>query len=229
MAEILIGLYRTLTKAEGVVHDLVEQGFARPNITLAAPHATVPQPENIGIKTCSTLAGEPGLRSMLLDIGVPESEANTYVEAVRRGEALVVVQASAEQADIGLDILHGRRPGKSHAGHTQWRYVDNVGVVSRGAPALHTVPRTADASGFTRFAADFREYQRTTATESGLTYMEYEPAYRYGYDLGERYPAMDWQTLEAGIRHGWDVWHPGTWERFKDAIRYGWDTVHAHL
>ena len=229
MAEILIGLYRTLTEAEGVVHDLVEQGFARPYITLATPHATVPQPEETGIKICSTLEGEPGLKSMLFDLGVPESEANTYVEAVRQGEALVMVQASAEQADMGLDILHGRRPDKSHTGHTQWRYVDNVGMVSRGDPALHTVPGTADASGFTRFAADFREHQRTMATESGLTYMEYEPAYRYGYDLGERYPDKDWQTLEVGIRRGWDAWHPGTWERFKDAIRYGWDTVHAHL
>src|SRR5262249_23305026 len=105
--------------------------------------------------------------------GVPESEATTYVEAVRRGGALVMVQASPEQADMGIDILHGRRPGKSHTGQTQWQYVDNVGVVSRGDPALHTIPGTADASGFTRFAADFREHQRTTATESGLTYMEY--------------------------------------------------------
>ena len=158
MAEILIGLYRTLTEAEGVVHDLVEQGFARPYITLATPHATVPQPEETGIKICSTLEGEPGLKSMLFDLGVPESEANTYVEAVRQGEALVMVQASAEQADMALDILHGRRPGKSHTDHTQWRYLDNVGVVSRGDPALHTVPGTADASGFTRFTALFQPW-----------------------------------------------------------------------
>jgi hypothetical protein len=59
--------------------------------------------------------------------------------------------------------------------------------------------------------------------------MEYEPAYRYGYDVGERYPDKDWRALEAEIHRDWDMWHPGTWERFKDAIRYGWDTVHAHL
>jgi hypothetical protein len=229
MAEILVGLYRTLTEAEGVVHDLVEQGFARPHITLATPHATVPHPEGTGIKTCSTLEGEQGLRSMLLDLGVPESEASTYVQAVQRGGALVVVQASAEQADTGRDILHGQRPGKSHAGRTQWRYVDNVGVVSHGDPVLHTAPGMVAASGFRRFAADFHEHHKMTATESGLTYMEYEPAYRYGYDMGERYPDKDWRTLEAEIRHGWDMWHPGTWERFKGAIRYGWDTVHAHL
>jgi hypothetical protein len=229
MAEILVGLYRTLTEAEGVVHDLVEQGFARPDIMLATPHATVSQPEGAGVKTCSTLDGEQGLRNMLLDIGIPESEARAYVEAVRRGEALIAVQASAEQVETALDILHRRLPDHSHAAQTQWQYVGNVGVVSYSDPALHTAPGTADTAGVARFAADFREHHRTTATASGLTYMEYEPAYRYGYDVGQRYPDKDWRSLEAGIRQGWELWHPGTWERFKDAIRYGWDTVHAHL
>jgi hypothetical protein len=228
MAEILVGLYRTLTEAEGVVHDLVEQGFARPDILLATPHATVSQSEDAGIKTCSTLEGEQGLRNVLLDLGVPESEASTYVEAVRRGEALVAVQASAAQTETAMDMLCGR-PGNSHTAHAQWRYEGNVGVVSHNDPAPHTAPRTAETAGVTRFAADFREHHRTRATESGLTYMEYEPAYRYGYDVGQRYPDKDWRSLEAGIRQGWEMWHPGTWERFKDAIRYGWDTVHAHL
>jgi hypothetical protein len=40
MAHILIGLYHSLAEAEGIVHDLVEQGFARPYITLATPHAS---------------------------------------------------------------------------------------------------------------------------------------------------------------------------------------------
>jgi hypothetical protein len=228
MAAILVGLFRTLTEAEGVVHELVEQGVLRPHMLLATAHATVPQPENAGIKTCSTLEGEQDLRNMLLAFGVPDSEASVYVEAVRRGEALVAVQASAEQAETALDILCGR-PANSHAAPSQWRYEGNVGVVSHSDPALPTAPGTADTSGAAHFAADFREHHRTTVTESGLTYMEYEPAYRYGYDVGQRYPDKDWRSLEAGIRQGWEMWHPGTWERFKDAIRYGWDTVHAPL
>jgi hypothetical protein len=229
MAEILVGLYRTLTEAEGVVHDLVEQGFARPDIMLATPHATVSQPEGAGLKTCSTLDGEQGLRNMLLDLGIPESEASAYVEKVRQGEALVAVQVSADQAETGLNILRGRLPDNSHTAQTPWQYVGNVGVASHSDPALHTAPGEADTAGVARFAADFGEHHRTTATASGLTYMEYEPAYRYGYDVGQRYPDKDWRSLEAGIRQGWEMWHPGTWERFRDAIRYGWDTVHAHL
>jgi hypothetical protein len=33
MAHILIGRYRALTEAEAIVHDLVEQGFARSQMT----------------------------------------------------------------------------------------------------------------------------------------------------------------------------------------------------
>ena len=229
MAHILIGCYRSLTEAEAIVHELVEQGFARPHITLATPHATVPSPEHSGLKTCSTLAGAQGLRSLLLDIGVPESEVSTYTEAVRRGGTLVVVQASEEQAQRGLDILHGQRPGACQAGRPHWQYIGHVGVVSQGDATRHTAPGTMDTPGLARAEADFRQHHRATATESGLTYMEYEPAYRYGYDVGQRFPEHDWGTLEGALREGWERWHPGTWERFKGAIRYGWDTVRGHL
>ena len=37
MAHILIGLYHALAEAERIVHDLVEQGFARPCITQKIP------------------------------------------------------------------------------------------------------------------------------------------------------------------------------------------------
>jgi hypothetical protein len=229
MAHILIGFYRSLTEAEAIVHELVEQGFARPHIMLATPHATVPSPEHSGLKTCSTLEGEQGLRSVLLDIGVPESEVSTYTEAVRRGGTLVVVQASAEQAKRGLDILHGQRPGDRQAGPPHWQYIGHVGVVSQGDAARHTAPGTVGTPDLARSEADFHQHHRTTATESGLTYMEYEPAYRYGYDVGQRFPEQDWGTLEAALRDGWELWHPGTWERFKGAIRFGWDTVRGHL
>jgi hypothetical protein len=116
MAHVLIGFYRSLTEAETIVHDLVEQGFARPCITLATPHATVPAPEHLGLQTWSTLEGAEGLRRRFLDLGVPDGEVSTYIEAVRQGGTLVVVQASAEQAERGLDILHGQRPGDRQGG-----------------------------------------------------------------------------------------------------------------
>jgi len=229
MAHILIGLYHSLAEAEGIVHELGEQGFARPCITLATFHATISAPEHLGLQTWSTLEGEQGLRRRFLDLGVPDSEVQTYTEAVRQGDTLVVVQASAEQAERGLDILHGPRPADRQTGRPHWQYLGHVGVISHGDPTQHTAPERVDTPGFARAETDFRQPQEATAPESGLTSLEYEPAYRYGYDVGQRFPEQDWGTLEAGLRAGWERWHPGTWERFKDAIRYGWETVRGHL
>jgi hypothetical protein len=229
MTHILMGCYRSLTEAEAIVQDLVEQGFARSQITLATPHAAVPVPEHLGLQTWSTLEGAQDLRRRFLDLGIPDSEVHTYTEAVRQGETLVVVQASAEHAERGLDILHGQRPSDRQGDRPQWQYLGHVGVVSYGDATRHTAPGTIDTPGLAHAAAAFRQHQQATAPESGLTYLEYEPAYRYGYDVGQRVPAQDWETLEAALREGWERWHPGTWEHFKDAIRYGWETVRGPL
>jgi hypothetical protein len=167
MAHVLIGFYRSLTEAETIVHDLVEQGFARPCITLATPHATVPAPEHLGLQTWSTLEGAEGLRRRFLDLGVPAGEVSTYIEAVRQGGTLVVVQASAEQGERGLDILHGQRPGDCQGGRPQWQYLGHVGVVSHGDSTRHTAPGTVDTPGLAHSEAAFRQHQRATAPESG--------------------------------------------------------------
>jgi len=229
MAHILIGRYRSLTEAEAIVHDLVAQGFARSQITLATPHAVAPASAHLGLQVWSALEGAQDLQRRFLDLGIPDNEVHTYAEAVRQGETLVVVHASAEHAERGLDILHGQRPSERQAERPQWQYLGHVGVVSHGDSTRHAAPGTLDTPGLARSEAAFRQHQEAAATESGLTYMEYEPAYRYGYDVGQRFPEHDWGTLEAGLRAGWERWHPGTWARFKDAIRYGWDTVRGSL
>ena len=91
--------------------------------------------------------------------------------------------------------------------------------------------KVTDARGFAPYAADFRRHHTTMFASSGLEYAAYEPAYRYGYDLGtnERYRGRDWAALEADARRDWEARQPGTWERFKDAIRYGWDKVRARI
>ena len=89
-------------------------------------------------------------------------------------------------------------------------------------------PTTA-SRGFDTYLADFRQHHTTTFAGSGTYYEAYEPAYRYGYDLGtnERSRGRDWAALEGDARRDWEARQPGTWERFKDAIRYGWDKVRA--
>jgi uncharacterized protein (TIGR02271 family) len=91
------------------------------------------------------------------------------------------------------------------------------------------VARTMHGEDFTTYSDDFRKHYVTAFGDRGAAYTEYEPAYRYGYELGthERYRGRDWVAFEADVRRDWEARHPSTWERFKDAIRYGWDTVRA--
>jgi stress response protein YsnF len=87
--------------------------------------------------------------------------------------------------------------------------------------------RTMDRWDFSTYSDDFRKHYVSAFGDRGVAYTDYEPAYRYGYELGtnERYRGRDWAALEADARRDWEARHPSTWERFKDAIRYGWDKV----
>jgi hypothetical protein len=89
--------------------------------------------------------------------------------------------------------------------------------------------RVTATQDFATYSDDFRTHYVTTFGTRGVAYAEYEPAYRYGYELGthEHYRGRDWAALEAEARRDWEARHPSTWERFKDAIRYGWDKVRA--
>jgi uncharacterized protein (TIGR02271 family) len=82
---------------------------------------------------------------------------------------------------------------------------------------------------FATYDPIFRKHYVTAFPGKGAAYTEYEPAYRYGYELSgnEHYRGRDWAALEADARREWEVRHPNTWERFKDAIHYGWDNVRA--
>ena len=91
-------------------------------------------------------------------------------------------------------------------------------------------PEDATATrGFAAYEATSRRHYTTAFASSGAAYTAYEPAYRYGYELGtnERYRGRDWAAPEADARRDWEQRHPSSWERFKDAIRHAWEEVRA--
>ena len=98
-------------------------------------------------------------------------------------------------------------------------------------PETATQPRRVTAhQDFATYSDDFRKHYVTALGDRGAAYAHYEPAYRYGYELGtnERYRGRDWAALEADARRDWETRHPSSWERFKDAIRYGWESLPGH-
>jgi len=383
MAKTLVALYDTVTDAEQVVQALIADGFSRSDIRLALDHTKSRTAPSASVERDAAYEGA-NLLDTLADLGVPHDEAYAYVEGVRRGGALVVVESSDDRAERGMEILRRLHPVDIHERTAQWR---QEGWTGSDATAMTSTPRASAATatrsaqeqaratarvdqgtrtrrvegqeevtvpvveediaigkreverghvriysrvkeqpveesvrlreekvtverrpvnrpatdadvaaaaaqqvievtetveepvvnkqarvveevvvhkevdehtetvrgtarhtevevqrtpedattaqrvtapqGFTAYDATFREHYTTAFANSGAAYAVYEPAYRYGYELGtnERYRGRDWSTLEAEARRDWEARHPSTWERFKDAVRYGWNSV----
>jgi uncharacterized protein (TIGR02271 family) len=80
-------------------------------------------------------------------------------------------------------------------------------------------------TGFEAYDNDFRTYYTSNLAQSGYSYEQYNPVFRYGYELrnDQRYQGKDWSAIERDARTSWEERNPGTWEQFKDGIRYAWD------
>jgi len=85
--------------------------------------------------------------------------------------------------------------------------------------------RAVGATGYDAYDADYRSHFQSTAANSGYTYDQVAPIYRYGYSLATdaQYRGRDWATIESDARTRWEAHNPGTWDRFKDTVRYAWD------
>jgi uncharacterized protein (TIGR02271 family) len=86
MAKTVIGLFDDHREAQPIVHALVDDGFRREDIR------TLTRQEEASVGTLSAH-------------GVPEAEAQAYAEAVRRGGAVVLVDAADDRADRAVAIM----------------------------------------------------------------------------------------------------------------------------
>jgi uncharacterized protein (TIGR02271 family) len=177
-------------------------------------------------------------------------------EAVRLREEKVRVErrpvdrpaTDADFAAAGKDVIEMTEKAEEPVVTKRARVVEEVVVQKEVTEHTETVrgterhtdvdvqrePETATATrhvttprDFATYDPTFREHYTTAFATSGAAYAVYEPAYRYGYELGtnERYRGREWAALEAEARRDWEARHPSTWERFKDAVRYGWNSV----
>jgi uncharacterized protein (TIGR02271 family) len=106
MAKTVIGLFNDRREAQQVVQALVDDGFRREDIR------TLTRQEEASVGTLSAY-------------GVPEAEAQAYAEAVRRGGAVVLVDAADDQADRAVAIMErypaGDLEGRTAAGSARER------------------------------------------------------------------------------------------------------------
>jgi uncharacterized protein (TIGR02271 family) len=86
MAKTVIGLFDDPRQAQHIVQTLVDDGFRQEDIR------TLTRQEEASVSALSAH-------------GVPEAEAQQYAEAVRRGDALVLVDTADDRADRAVAIM----------------------------------------------------------------------------------------------------------------------------
>jgi stress response protein YsnF len=86
---------------------------------------------------------------------------------------------------------------------------------------------TTSNYNYNTFAPRFRTHYDQMYARSGRAYSDYEPAYRYGYDLAtdDRYRGREWDDIAEDVATDWGREFDEEWEEFKGAVRQGWEEV----
>jgi hypothetical protein len=98
-------------------------------------------------------------------------------------------------------------------------------VTGAGVGAAGDIAGKSMEESYDRYDSDFRTHYQSSAANSGYTYDQYAPVYRYGYGLANDplYRERSWADIEPDARRRWEERNPGTWEQFKESVRYAWD------
>ena len=107
MANTIIGLYSDTNTAERVTEDLTNSGFNRSQVEMHRE------------------SDASGLHDELTDEGIPEDDADYYVEGLRGGGVLVSVEADNGDTDKAVNIMN-RYAGEG--GYEDRRDVDDLGT-----------------------------------------------------------------------------------------------------
>jgi hypothetical protein len=100
---------------------------------------------------------------------------------------------------------------------------DNSGMTNEG----YDRGRQEMDRDYRQYDEDFRSDFQKRPFSRDFTYEQYEPAYRYGYDLtmDERYRNRTWEEVEPDVRSRWEEQQPGTWDQYRDAVHYSWQNA----
>jgi uncharacterized membrane protein len=185
-------------------------------------------------------AATGGLLGALVDLGIPEEEAELYAEGVRRGGHLVIVHAPDPRDDEVMDVLERFGPVDVERRAERWReqgwteYEEDEELapytreeVEREQEYYETYDRDIYPSYEEREPV-FREYHESMYADARGGYAKYKPAYLCGYRLGcePRYWGATWEEVEPEARRRFEAEDEETpWEEVREAARRGWHEV----
>jgi hypothetical protein len=72
------------------------------------------------------------------------------------------------------------------------------------------------------------QYMREVYFQNGMTYDDYEPAYRFGHESYRRYSGRKFEDIERDMGGQWDTVKAKSrlaWDHAKHAVRAAWDRM----
>jgi hypothetical protein len=175
-----------------------------------------------GVAAGGTVGGVVG---GLIGMGIPEYEAKRYEGKLREGNILISVHAeNSDEVSRAKQIF--KNAGAEDVAYSGEESVNGKSRTDAYESSASTSPMPAPEVGpYSAYDAVFREDFTRMYGRTGRQYVDYEPAYRYGYTLATdpRYRDRDWDVVEPDARRDWSG--RGTWEEFKDVIRRARDKV----
>ncbi len=200
-------------------------------VIAAGPLAAALTGATVGVASGAVTGGIVGA---LVDIGVPEEEAHSYSEAVRRGGTLVMVQIHERgKVNKASNILGSHNPVDIKRRAGVWKEEEGWEAFDPEAEpyTAEDIERERAERRFEEHEPDFERHYNETYTGS-VTYDGYRPAYRFGYAMAAspRYQQMEWEEVESAARQDWeDRYTDRPWVDYRDAVYFGWNHYHQSI
>jgi hypothetical protein len=220
MEKVVAGLFDGPDAAGRAMRELEHAGFERRRMVLlnadtAGEHARRTANETAGVLAGTAggagIAGVAGLLlglatsadtheeaiSVLSGFDIPSQDVHCFTEAIRNGNSVLIVPALDAEAAEAQNVL------------------DRFGALDLdsncGKPGSH------------RLESAFRRDYSSRFEQSGYTYRQLAPAYRYGHELAEDdlYRGKEWIVVESSAYRQWEHDNPNTWEQVKEAVKQG--------
>jgi uncharacterized membrane protein len=188
-----------------------------------------------------------GLLGALIGLGIPKEHVSTYAEAIRRGGCLVAVEvddahvakANKIMKDSRAVDIHQRAAYYQSQGFTEYDNKAPVYTQEQIAEDRKRMqqfqPATGSASMPTSGQVNYPPENDQTLRNrfdamnraSTLTYQQWEPAYRFGWQMGQDARYTNFNSSEPTVRQLWEQSNPGTYDMYRDAIYGGFDDAFA--
>jgi len=107
--------------------------------------------------------------------------------------------------------------------------MDKQGSVDVAGGAVGTVG-SASAGAWDQAMPTYRQKWQQRFGATGGRWEDYEPGYRYGYELRSRpeYRGRQWSEVEPQFERDWTTRNPASpWSRVRDSVRDTWEDARS--